>query len=388
MKMRYALVSLLVVSFFFGFTGCGAESESNTDNGFFTIEYLANGANGYGPAARDVEKGDIITIPGQDGFYFPGKRFIGWNTSSNGSGIAYAPNDILTAANKNYLLYAQWITIYTITYDINGGIGTVPKVQEVEEGTSITLPDGSGMSKNINPFGGWNVNSSGAGSNYRSGSSFTPARNITLYAMWVAPKINPGEEYREVISGIVKITLMTDEQFILDGTEEYRLYRSNAVNGVYTIVDTITPSVDLILRDTSVNWFSNADLYYKVAAVLDGDEIMSNNGVHICMQDPMVYMDWSFSTLIIAFAGVRLQEESSIYYTEWSVQPTYGNMRYELKPIVTPGNYFLQTASISPSWTNRGFVKIRYSHTNVINVLSSSSFSSSFNKDTWDYFEP
>jgi hypothetical protein len=75
-------------------------------------------------------------------------------------------------------------TGYTVTFDANGGEGTVPVPQIVKIGSGITLPSGSGLSKNKAAFDGWSTNSSGTGTRYSAGSSFTPTNNITLYAVW------------------------------------------------------------------------------------------------------------------------------------------------------------------------------------------------------------
>jgi uncharacterized repeat protein (TIGR02543 family) len=82
-------------------------------------------------------------------------------------------------------LYAKWnIIVYTITYNANGGTGTTPSSQAVNAGTSITLESGSGLSRTGYTFGGWNTNSSGTGTNYGAGSSYSPTVSITLYAKW------------------------------------------------------------------------------------------------------------------------------------------------------------------------------------------------------------
>ena len=73
---------------------------------------------------------------------------------------------------------------YTVTYNINGGTGTVPASQTVAIGSNITLPSGSGISKKGYNFDGWNTYSSGTGSNYTAGNSYKPSGNITLYAKW------------------------------------------------------------------------------------------------------------------------------------------------------------------------------------------------------------
>ena len=73
---------------------------------------------------------------------------------------------------------------YVVTFSANGGIGTVPAAQTVKAGSSITLPDGSGLSRDGFTFGGWNTNFSGTGTTYSAGASYTPTAPITLYALW------------------------------------------------------------------------------------------------------------------------------------------------------------------------------------------------------------
>jgi uncharacterized repeat protein (TIGR02543 family) len=81
-----------------------------------------------------------------------------------------------------------WVTTvvqpYTVTFNANGGSGTTPTAQTVNSDSSITLPSGSGLSKSGYIFGGWNTNSSGTGTNYDAGSSYTPTDDVTLYARW------------------------------------------------------------------------------------------------------------------------------------------------------------------------------------------------------------
>jgi len=83
-------------------------------------------------------------------------------------------------------LFARWIhDTYTITYNINGGSGTTPNSQPVNVGSSTTLRAGSGFTKTDSIFDGWNTNSSGTGTNYVPGFSFTPSNDTTLYAKWI-----------------------------------------------------------------------------------------------------------------------------------------------------------------------------------------------------------
>ena len=75
-------------------------------------------------------------------------------------------------------------SVFTVSFNANGAIGTAPSAQTVFAGSSITLPDGSGLFRTGYFFNGWNTNSTGIGTNYYAGSLYTVTGNITLYANW------------------------------------------------------------------------------------------------------------------------------------------------------------------------------------------------------------
>ena len=111
-------------------------------------------------------------------------------------------------------------TYYTITYNINGGSGTVPAAQTGSSGSVFMLPSGKGLTKTGYDFGGWNTAADGSGTNYAANSAYTVTANITLYARWddytVTFDINDGNgtppSAQKVSSGSV-ITLPTGDGF-------------------------------------------------------------------------------------------------------------------------------------------------------------------------------
>lgn len=71
---------------------------------------------------------------------------------------------------------------YTITYDANGGTGSINAV-EVEKGKSVTLSDGTGLTAPTGKtFKGWAKTNSAQ--NPSVTSPFTPTADITLYAIY------------------------------------------------------------------------------------------------------------------------------------------------------------------------------------------------------------
>ena len=71
---------------------------------------------------------------------------------------------------------------YTVSYNANGGSGA-PSAQTKTSGTNLTLsstkPTRTGYT-----FNGWNTNSSGTGTNYASGGTYSSDAAVTLYAKW------------------------------------------------------------------------------------------------------------------------------------------------------------------------------------------------------------
>ena len=81
-------------------------------------------------------------------------------------------------------LFASSPVVYTVTYNVNGGTGSVAAV-EVTPGESITLDDGSGLTPPSNKtFDGWAKTATATAPTVSS--PFTPLDDTTLYAVWVA----------------------------------------------------------------------------------------------------------------------------------------------------------------------------------------------------------
>jgi len=149
------------------------------------ITYNLNGGAGTTPATQTVSAGSSVALQDGTGFWRNGFNFTRWNSNSTCTGTNYNAGASFTMTTGNTTLYACWDHAYTVTYNRNNGTGTAPNAQTVSIGSSVTLPSGSGLTRSGFVFGGWNINSSGTGTNYDIGSSFTPIDNITLYAKWI-----------------------------------------------------------------------------------------------------------------------------------------------------------------------------------------------------------
>ena len=150
-----------------------------------TITFNTNGGNGAVPS-RTVNAGSSTTLPNGSGLTKSGYTFIGWSTAADGTGTNY-PADSSFIPIADITLYARWT--YILTFNANGGSGTIPNMA-VNPGSSITLPDGSSLTRSGYTFGGWDTDAPGTGTNYPAGSSLTPTGSTTLYARWYIEIMN------------------------------------------------------------------------------------------------------------------------------------------------------------------------------------------------------
>jgi len=192
MIMRVAVVAVSV------FSACG---EYPVGPSQYTVTYDINGGSGSTPSSQTVNAVGIVILRTGSGLTRAGFTFGGWNTNLSGIGTNYAAGSSFTPSS-NITLYAKWIPLYTITYHINGGNGTAPMPStQTSSGGNVTLASGNGLIRSGFTFGGWNTNSSGTGTNYNAGSSFTPTSNITLFARWDQVLSYGGQNYRTAIIG-------------------------------------------------------------------------------------------------------------------------------------------------------------------------------------------
>ena len=75
---------------------------------------------------------------------------------------------------------------YSVTYNGNGNTGgTVPSTQTKVQGTNLTLATNS-LTKTGYTANGWNTNSSGTGTHYNNGATYSTNAALNLFAQWTA----------------------------------------------------------------------------------------------------------------------------------------------------------------------------------------------------------
>ena len=110
-----------------------------------------------------------------------GYTFQNWTV--DGETVNGSPTSVTMTANHNVVANFS-INTYTVTYNANGGSGTMSNTSG-QYNTSVTLSANGFTAPAGKMFDSWNTNSSGTGTSYTEGQSYTITGDITLYAQWV-----------------------------------------------------------------------------------------------------------------------------------------------------------------------------------------------------------
>ena len=149
----------------------------------FTVTFDANGGEGT-MAAQTVKEGTPTALS-SNVFTREGYSFTGWNTAADGTGTKYDDKQEITVTG-DITLYAQWTQNPVITFDANGGEGTMA-AQTVEPNKAAALI-ANAFSRADYDFAGWNTAADGTGTAYVDKADITVSENTTLYAQWTLHK--------------------------------------------------------------------------------------------------------------------------------------------------------------------------------------------------------
>ena len=294
-KLRYIIAAWTLL---LCITGCNPDPGPVTPSAItYTVTFNANGGSGNAPAAMTVNEGQSITLPSAGNLSRSGYLFDGWNANASGTETTYQSGNSFTPSGT-ITFYAQWVTTYTVTFDLNGGWGTAPQ-RTVEPGYSIVIPDSGNIHwDDYATFTGWNTRPDGSGTNHTS--PYTPTGNtarITLYAQWdVAPLSSVTGLYNKLRWLQAHAQSDTSYTVNVDNDEtEFASFSFSNKSGI-----TIT------LRGISANWTVSAYFYVNsgFTLVLDnnitlqssvtvnsGGRLIMNNGSAISGNYYYVYSD-------------------------------------------------------------------------------------------------
>ena len=154
----------------------------------YTVTFNSNGGSGNVPS-QTATYGSAFTLTNST-FTKTGYTQDGWNDKADGTGnnwsVGNKTNWIWNIPN-DVVLYAKWKpNTYTVTFDCNGGSGSVSS-QTATYGQPFTLTSEtctkSGKSNN-----GWSENSNGSGTTWTRANTtnwtWNRTNNVTLYAKW------------------------------------------------------------------------------------------------------------------------------------------------------------------------------------------------------------
>ena len=139
------------------------------------IHYDANGGSG---SANTVIAGDYetVTLHSGEGFTKNNSAFVGWYDGST----SYAPGSAYTK-EEGAKLRAQYLT-----YDLNGGSGTV--IPGVRGKDGLVIADGEAITKANSAFIGWYDGRT----TYIPGSVYTGTNDVDFYAQYLTYDLNGG----------------------------------------------------------------------------------------------------------------------------------------------------------------------------------------------------
>jgi fimbrial isopeptide formation D2 family protein/uncharacterized repeat protein (TIGR01451 family)/uncharacterized repeat protein (TIGR02543 family) len=166
---------------------------------YYHLTYSANGGSGAPVDSHDYTAGSVVTLsshaPSRSGY-----SFLGWSTIQGASPPSHSMVTQVTIEG-NVTVYAQWsknetpqppsTTYYHVSYNANGGQGSVPEdATKYRAGDRVTVATSPKPTRSGYDFSGWSLSRHGRGAVHH----FTIEHNTTLYAIWTkhpTPTPNP-----------------------------------------------------------------------------------------------------------------------------------------------------------------------------------------------------
>ena len=225
-----------------------------------SITYELNGGNWIGgiPPKEEWDKGEDIYLPTAEKIEKAGYDFAGW---LRGKRII---TEILDSTS-DVTVTAQWLEIYAITYDLDGGTNAESNPKEyTKKSETITLADAT---KTGYTFGGWYTDKAFTEESKVTQIEKGSTGNITLYAQWTANKAGISVMLPEYNDAQINLQQVTNENTVTftaaDGFDSYAWY----IDGVRQSETTATFTIDT----------SNMNpIIYKIMVIVSfGDEYYS-----------------------------------------------------------------------------------------------------------------
>lgn len=155
----------------------------------YEIDFDSNGGQGTMAIMQKIGYDNEVTL-NENTYTYNGYEFAGWSTKNNAKTAEFkdkATVSKLSAADKGVVtLYAVWnkISTYTITYDANGGTGTIATARDQE--LPYTTDSGSNFNRPNYILIGWSTDANATTIEYGRQDDITESTTSTidLYAVW------------------------------------------------------------------------------------------------------------------------------------------------------------------------------------------------------------
>ena len=216
----------------------------------YTITYNANGSSD--PITGDnpqTGSGTSVTLYNCQ-LTKNGAIHDGWATSTSGNREYTLGQTITLSGNLTTTLYAHWTPVYTITFNENGGSGTVPP-QQTGNG-SVDLPSSASLTKTDYILDGWGDSSHKDDTNaqYALGASYNLTASITLYAHWtrvytVSFDRNGGTGTMASVPDIHGTYTLPTSTFTPPGTKSFAGWKANNLGDLIAAGGTYNVSADV-----------------------------------------------------------------------------------------------------------------------------------------------
>ena len=166
---------------------CGGD-ENPSEPVKYAVSYALNGGSGTLPTESNKAAGEKFELASATGLSKDDHTFDGWSDGT----IKYAAGAEYTMPAHAVTFTAQWkendAVEFTVTYSLNGGIGTLPTESNKTEGEKFDLASATGLSKEHHTFDGW----SDGTIKYAAGAEYTmPAHDVTFTAQWKVDEQTP-----------------------------------------------------------------------------------------------------------------------------------------------------------------------------------------------------
>ena len=153
----------------------------------YTVSFDGNGSDGGTAPANLTEAtaGAGVTLPAA-GYTKTDYIFVGWGKAAGDTTATAGAAGAVYRPTTDGPVYAIW-RLPQVSFDANGGTGTIDPMSPATAGGDVTAPDGTGFTRAGYTFSKWHTLAAGTGgTDYTAGANVPGTADLTLYAVWTA----------------------------------------------------------------------------------------------------------------------------------------------------------------------------------------------------------